>query len=195
MPGADEQELATPILSLCHGIFTDWSIFSTPFLLWKKGSSAPVTHWRQLVSCDWLWHFHGSLIQSRFDLKVNRSMKTPWQKYSRVACSSSYAAGNAHIRSHPLHKQQGLIGLLQGGKLWFYLSNGEGLEPIMLLWKCHSGHIMERCDECNNCTKFYTEKAFRDIPFFVISHHFLSMFHITSCDVTSHLICINQNLE
>ena len=22
-PGADEQELATPILSLCHGIFTD----------------------------------------------------------------------------------------------------------------------------------------------------------------------------
>ena len=27
------QELATPILSLCHGIFTDRSIFSTPFLL------------------------------------------------------------------------------------------------------------------------------------------------------------------
>ena len=23
LPGADEQELATPILSLCHGIFTD----------------------------------------------------------------------------------------------------------------------------------------------------------------------------
>ena len=23
IPGADEQELATPILSLCHGIFTD----------------------------------------------------------------------------------------------------------------------------------------------------------------------------
>ena len=33
MSGADEQELATPILSLCHGIFTDWSIFSVPFLL------------------------------------------------------------------------------------------------------------------------------------------------------------------
>ena len=59
-PEADEQELATPILSLCHGIFTDWSIFSTPFLL----------------SCDWLWHSRGSLIQSRFDLKINRSMKT-----------------------------------------------------------------------------------------------------------------------
>ena len=31
--GADEQELATPILSLYHGTFTDRSIFSTPFLL------------------------------------------------------------------------------------------------------------------------------------------------------------------
>ena len=90
-PGADEQEPVTPILSLCHGIFTDWSIFSTPFLLWKKGSSGPVTQWRQLVSCDWLWHSHGSLIQSRFDLKINRSMKTPWQEYSWVACSYSYA--------------------------------------------------------------------------------------------------------
>ena len=88
-PGADEQELATPIRSLCHGIFTDWSIFSTPFLLWKRGSSGPVTQWRQLVSCDGLWHSHGSLIQSRFDLKINRSMKTPWQKYSWVACSCS----------------------------------------------------------------------------------------------------------
>ena len=84
-----EQELATPILSQCHGIFTDWSIFNTPFLLWKKGSSGPVTQWRQLVSCDWLWHSHGSLIQSRFDLKINRSMKTPWQKNSWVACSCS----------------------------------------------------------------------------------------------------------
>ena len=71
--GADEQELATPILSLCHGIFTDWSIFSTPFLLWNKRSSGPVTEWRQLVSCDWSWHSHGSLIQSRFDLKIKRS--------------------------------------------------------------------------------------------------------------------------
>ena len=87
--GADELEPATPIPSLCHGIFIDWSIFSTPFLLWKKASSGPVTQWRQLVSCDWLWHSHGSLIQSRFDLKINRSMKTPWQKYSEVACSSS----------------------------------------------------------------------------------------------------------
>ena len=87
--GADEQELATPKLSLCHGIFTDWSIFSTPLLLWLKGSSGPVTQWRHSVSCDWLWHSHGSLIESRFDLKINRYMKTPWQEYSWVACSYS----------------------------------------------------------------------------------------------------------
>ena len=38
----------------------------------------------------------------------------------------------------------------------------------MFPWKWHSGHIMELCDECNNCTKFqfYTENAFRDVPFF-----------------------------
>ena len=80
VPGADEQELATPILSLGHGIFTDWSIFSTTFLLWKKGISSPVTQWRQLSSCDWLCHSHGSIIQSRFDLKINRSMKMLWQE-------------------------------------------------------------------------------------------------------------------
>ena len=46
----------------------------------------------------------------------------------------------------------------------------------MFPWKCHSGHIMEICDESKNCTKFqfYTENAFRDIPFFVIAHHFVS---------------------
>ena len=48
----------------------------------------------------------------------------------------------------------------------------------MLPWKCHSGHIMELCDECNNCTKFklYTEKVVRDIKFFVILHHFVKFF-------------------
>ena len=87
-----------------------------------------------------------------------------------------FVLSNAHIRSHPRHEQQGLIALLEGGKLRFYLLNGEGLEPITLPWKCHHGHIMELCGECNNCTKvqFDTEKIFRDIPFFVISHHFVS---------------------
>ena len=46
------------------------------------------------------------------------------------------------------------------------------MEPIVLPWKCHSGHIMELYDGCN-CTKFqfYTEKVVRDIAFFVILHH------------------------
>ena len=46
----------------------------------------------------------------------------------------------------------------------------------MFPWKRHSGHIIELCDECKNCTKFqlYTEHAFRDIPFFAIAHHFVS---------------------
>ena len=62
-------------LPWCLGIFTDWSIFSIPFLAWKKGRSGPVTQWRQLVYCDWPWYSHGSLIQGKFDLKINRSMK------------------------------------------------------------------------------------------------------------------------
>ena len=83
---------------------------------------------------------------------------------------------NVHIRSHSLNEQQEQVTLLEGGKLWFYLLNGEGLEPIMLPWKCHSGHIVEPYDESNNCTKFlfYAEKVFRDIQLFVILHHFVS---------------------
>ena len=54
--------------------------------------------------------------------------------------------------------------------------SGEGLEPIVLPWKYHSAHIMELCDECNNCTKFqfYTEKVLGDTQFFVILHLFVS---------------------
>ena len=61
------------------------------------------------------------------------------------------ACANAHISLHPLNEQREEI---KGGKLWFYLLNGEGLKPIVLPWKCHGGHIMELCDKCNNCTKF-----------------------------------------
>ena len=69
--GAHEKDHATRILSLCQGIFTDWSIFSVPFLLWKKGGSSPVTQWRQLAPCDWSWHSHGSLTLGKFDLKIS----------------------------------------------------------------------------------------------------------------------------
>jgi len=59
--------------------------------VWKKGSSGPVTQWRQLVSCHWSWHSHGSLVRGKFDLKINRSTRPPWQEYSGVACSYSSA--------------------------------------------------------------------------------------------------------
>ena len=48
-PGAHGYEHATPILSLSHGIFTDWSIFRIHLLLRKKGSSDPATPRHQLV--------------------------------------------------------------------------------------------------------------------------------------------------
>ena len=84
---------------------------------------------------------------------------------------------NVRIRSHPLNGQQEQIStLLEGGKLWFSPLIGEGLEPIVLPWKCHRGHIMELFDECNNCAMFqlYTEKVLREIKFFVILHHFVA---------------------
>ena len=80
---------------------------------------------------------------------------------------------NVHIRSHPLNEKEEQVTLLEGEKLWFYLLNGEGLEPIVLPWKCHSGHTMELCDECNNCTKS-SEEVFRDIPFLWFYIIFLS---------------------
>ena len=57
------------------------------FFCERKGSSGPVTQWRQLVSCDWSWHPHESLIPAKFVLKINQYKKTRWQKYSGLACS------------------------------------------------------------------------------------------------------------
>ena len=99
---------------------------------------------------------------------------------------------NVHIRSHPLNEQHEQITLFEGGKLWFYLLNGYSPEPTVLPWKCHSGHIMELCDECNNCTKFqFCTKKSSEI------FHFLWFYIIfcPHCDATSHLICRNQNFK
>ena len=100
---------------------------------------------------------------------------------------------NVHIHSHPMNQQQEQLTLLEGGKLWCSPLNGESLEPIVLPWNCHSGHIMELCDECNNCTKFqfYTEKVVRDIQFFVILHHLVS----TLCHKSSNLHKSKGNQE
>ena len=81
---------------------------------------------------------------------------------------------NVHIRSHPQNEQQEQITLLEEGKPWFSLLNGEGLEPIVLPWKFHSGHIMELCDECNNCTFSYIQKkSWESFNFFLILVHFV----------------------
>ena len=48
---------------------------------------------RQFRSSDWSWHSHGSLIPGKFDLKINRSLKTRWQEHSGVACFYSSALG------------------------------------------------------------------------------------------------------
>ena len=55
---------------------------------------------------------------------------------------------NVDIRSHLVKEQE----QIERGKRLFYPLNGEGLLPIVLPWKCHSGHIVEVCDECNNRT-------------------------------------------
>ena len=36
---------------------------------------------------------------------------------------------------------------LEGGKLWFNISDEEGLEPTVLPWNCHSGHFMDLRDD------------------------------------------------
>ena len=75
---------------------------------------------------------------------------------------------DVHICSHQLNEQHEQITLFEGGKLWVFLLNEEGLEPIVLPWKCHSGRIMELCDNCNNCAKFqfWAEEIFEIFHFF-----------------------------
>ena len=48
--------------------------------------------------------------------------------------------------------------------------------PMKSTFKSTNGPYHGTCNEHKNSTKFqfYTEKAFRDVPFFVILHHFVS---------------------
>ena len=103
--------------------------------------------------------------------------KLPYLLLQSLADFLVFVLCNVHIRSHPLNEQQEQITLLEGGKLWFSTLNEESLEPILLPWKSHKGNFMKLCEECNNCTEFqfYPEKVMRDIRFFVILHHFVSL--------------------
>ena len=71
-----------------------------------------------------------------------------------LSCASAVKC--PYIYSHPLNELQEQITVLERGKFWFYPLNGEGLEPMLLPWKCYSGHSMERCDESNNCKTFFS---------------------------------------
>ena len=83
---------------------------------------------------------------------------------------------NVHIRSHPLNEHGEQITLIGEGNSDLTLWMERAWSPLC----CHGiitvDHIIELCDEYNNCKKvqFYTENIFRDISFFVILHHFVS---------------------
>ena len=118
---------------------------------------SPWQHTRYQTSTFPKWQMHYLLLESLTDSLVS------------VLC-------NVHICLHPWNEHQEQITLLEGGILWFYPLERVGLNPIVLPWKCYSGHIMELCDEYDNGTKFqfYAEEVLRGIPFFVILHHFVS---------------------
>ena len=84
---------------------------------------------------------------------------------------------NVHIPSLPLNKHQEQKALLGKGNSDFILWMVRAWSPLC----CHGNVIVDRimklCDEYNNSTKvqFYTEEGLRDIPFFVISLHFVSV--------------------
>ena len=84
---------------------------------------------------------------------------------------------NVHIPSHPLNKHQEQKVLLGKGNSDFILWMVKAWSPLCCYGNVIVDHIMKLCDEYNNSTKFqfYTEKGLRDIPFFMISLHFVSV--------------------
>ena len=84
---------------------------------------------------------------------------------------------NVRIPSHLLNKHQEQKALLGKGNSDFILWMVRAWSPLCCHGNVMVDHIMKLCDEYNNSTKFqfYTEKGLRDIPFFVISLHFVSV--------------------
>ena len=92
-PGTHDPEPTAPILGLCNGIFTDRSIFSLSF---PEKTKPVLVRWPydvSFISCNWSSGSCGSLISGKFNLKINRSVKTPWHKHSRVVGSGSWVPG------------------------------------------------------------------------------------------------------
>ena len=58
---------------------------------WRKAVPAQWLDGVKSVSSYWTWHFHGSLIHGKFDLKTIQSLKTPWQECGVVARANWWA--------------------------------------------------------------------------------------------------------
>ena len=101
---------------------------------------------------------------------------------------------NFYIHSHPLHEQQEQT-LLEGEKLWFYLLNGEDLDPFVLPWKRHCGHNLSWnfgiwVLQLYKVSVQYRKKSSEIFLFLWL--YIIFCVHIVR-DVKSHLICINQS--
>ena len=87
------QELMSWSMQLLYYAYVTASLVTDlllAYIFFCERKLVPV-QWRQLITCNWSWQSHGSLILEKLDLKMNRSTKTPCQEYSGVACSSSSA--------------------------------------------------------------------------------------------------------
>ena len=81
-------ERTTPILSLCYGVFTERSIFRYAGNTISRenlnfGSQENSSKLRRLVSKAPV----GDRICGNFNLRINRSVKTPLHEYIRVVCT------------------------------------------------------------------------------------------------------------
>ena len=93
----------------------------------------------------WLWCHHSNMLITRpLPSQNEKCLIFVAPESNRLSCASAVEC--PYIYSHPLNEQQEQMTILEGGKFWFYPLNGEGLEPILLPWKCYSGHSMEYCD-------------------------------------------------
>ena len=91
-PGTHDPEPTTPIYStyICHGIFTDRSIFRLPFPNETKAVPVRWPYDVRLVSCNWSSGSGGGCTCEKFNLKISRSVKTPWHEHNRVVGSGSW---------------------------------------------------------------------------------------------------------
>ena len=89
------QEPMTRSLQLPYWAYVTAFLQTDLFLdyLFRKKTKAVPVQWPydvRLVSCDWSSGSCGSLIRGKFNLKINRSVKTPWHEHNGVVGSGSW---------------------------------------------------------------------------------------------------------